>query len=126
MNPPMTARATRPDNRPMTTTETTTTTTIPGAWGCEGGGPPPEGSTGLYHVAFVYPDRKELAAAIARLRQHGYAIDHATDHGATVSIYLEDPDGNGVELCYDRPRDTWFDDEGRPILKAERIAIADV
>ena len=95
-------------------------------WGCEGGAPPPDGHTGLYHVAFLYPDRRELARAIQRLREHGYAIDHATDHGATVSVYLEDPDGNGVELYYDRPRETWFDERGRPVLKADRIPIESI
>ena len=52
-----------------------------------------------------------------------HAIDHATDHSATVSVYLEDPDGNGVELYYDRPRKAWFDERGSPILKAERIPV---
>ncbi len=56
-----------------------------------------------------------------RLLDHGVAIDHASDHGATVSVYLEDPDGNGVELYYDRPRADWFDSEGRPVLKVERF-----
>jgi catechol 2,3-dioxygenase len=93
-------------------------------WESAGGTPPPPGHTGLYHVAFNYPDRRELARAIRRLRDHGYAIDHATDHGATVSVYLDDPDGIGIELYYDRPRETWFDADGRPILKAERIELA--
>jgi catechol 2,3-dioxygenase len=87
----------------------------------EGGSPPPPGHAGLYHVAFVYPDRTELGRAVQRLLDHGVAIDHATDHGGTVSVYLSDPDGNGVELYYDRPRADWFDAEGRPVLKAERF-----
>jgi catechol 2,3-dioxygenase len=95
-------------------------------WGSAGGEPPPPGSTGLYHVAFVYPGRRELASAIRRLVDHGYEIDHGTDHAATVSVYLEDPDGNGVELYYDRPREAWFDDKGRPILQAERIPIESI
>jgi catechol 2,3-dioxygenase len=83
--------------------------------------PPPAGHTGLYHVAFVYPDRCELARAVARLLDHGVPIDHATDHGATVAVYLTDPDGNGLELCYDRPRAAWFDAAGHPVLRADRF-----
>ena len=81
----------------------------------------PPGHTGLYHVAFLYPDRTELGRAVRRLLDHGYPIDHASDHGGTVSVYLADPDGNGVELYYDRPRADWFDPDGNPILKAERF-----
>jgi catechol 2,3-dioxygenase len=88
-------------------------------WSSEGGEPPPEGHTGLHHVAFLYPDRRELARAIERLIEHDYPIEGAEDHGATVSVYLSDPDGNGIELYYDRPREDWFDSRGIPILKAE-------
>ena len=84
-----------------------------------GGAPPPAEHTGLYHVAFVYPDRDGLADATRRVLTHGYPIDHGTDHGATVSVYLADPDGNGIELYYDRPRQDWFDDDGRPVLKLD-------
>src|ERR671932_2373544 len=69
---------------------------------------------GLYHVAFNYPDRRELVNAVRRLRARGYEVDHATDHHGTVSVYLDDPDGNGIELYYDRPRADWYDDKGRP------------
>jgi catechol 2,3-dioxygenase len=86
-----------------------------------GAGPPPPGHTGLYHVAFLYPDRRELGRAVRRLLDLGYPVDHATDHGGTVSVYLDDPDGNGVELYYDRPRADWYDDAGRPVLAAERF-----
>ena len=79
-----------------------------------------------HHVAFQYPDRCELARAVERLRARGYAVDHATDHGGTVSVYLDDPDGNGIELYYDRPRIAWCDAHGRPILKADRIPVEDV
>lgn len=84
-----------------------------------GGEPPPSGHTGLYHVAFVYPDREALAAAVERVLAHDHPIDHGTDHGATVSVYLSDPDENGIELYYDRPRHEWFDHDGRPILKLD-------
>jgi catechol 2,3-dioxygenase len=79
--------------------------------------------SGLYHVAFNYPNRAELVRAVERLRSRGYTIDHATDHGGTVAVYLDDPDGNGIELSYDRPRATWYDAHGRPVLKADRIPI---
>jgi catechol 2,3-dioxygenase len=90
-------------------------------WESAGAPPPPPGHTGLYHVAFVYPDRHELGRAVRRLIDHGHPVDHATDHGATVSVYLCDPDGNGIELYYDRPRADWFDGDGRPVLKADRF-----
>lgn len=91
-----------------------------------GGAPPPPGHAGLYHVAFLYPDRRELGRAVRRLLDHDRPIDHATDHGGTVSVYLDDPDGNGVELCYDRPRADWFDGTGRPILKNDRFDFHDL
>jgi catechol 2,3-dioxygenase len=91
------------------------------SWDSAGTEPPPPGHTGLYHVAFLYPDRRELGGAVRRLLDHGYPIDHSTDHGGTVSVYLDDPDGNGVELYYDRPRADWFDADGRPTLKNERV-----
>jgi catechol 2,3-dioxygenase len=91
------------------------------SWDSAGGTPPPQGHTGLYHVAFLYPDRRELGRAVRRLLDHELPIDHATDHGGTVSVYLSDPDGNGVELYYDRPRSDWFDADGRPVLKADHF-----
>ena len=95
-------------------------------WESAGASPPPRGHTGLYHVAFVYPDRRELARAVQRLIDHGIEPDHATDHGGTVSVYLDDPDGNGVELYYDRPRHDWFDADGRPVLKNDHFPVADL
>ena len=89
------------------------------SWESAGGTPPPPGHTGLYHVALLYPNRRQLADAVQRLFDHGHPVDHGTDHGATVSVYLEDPDGNGIELYYDRPREAWFDAHGRPILKVD-------
>ena len=83
--------------------------------------PPPPGHTGLYHVAFRYPDRAELARAVRQIVEHGWPIDHGTDHAATVSVYLADPDGHGIELYYDRPRAAWFDADGRPILQLEHF-----
>ena len=89
------------------------------AWTSAGGTPPPDGHTGLYHLAIVHPDRAELGRAVARLFGYEHPIDGAEDHGATVSVYLRDPDGNGIELYYDRPRKDWFDAHGVPVLMAE-------
>jgi catechol 2,3-dioxygenase len=72
-------------------------------------------------VAFLFPDRRELAKAVKRLLDHGYPIDHGTDHGGTVAIYLDDPDGNGVELSYDRPRSEWFDADGQPVIQGRPL-----
>src|SRR6266508_1008189 len=88
-------------------------------WLSEGGTPPPACHTGLHHMAILYPDRHELARAVQNLLDHDYPIDEGEDHGATVSVYLRDPDGNGIELYYDRPQEIWFDPQGHPILKAE-------
>ena len=76
-------------------------------WDSRGGRPPPHGSTGLYHVAFLYPGRAELATALRRLIAHGVPLDGASDHGVSEALYLRDPDGNGVELYCDRPLEAW-------------------
>ena len=76
-------------------------------WESRGGPPPPRGATGLYHVAFLYPNRQELARALQRLLDHGVPIDGASDHGVSEAIYLRDPDGNGIEIYRDRPREEW-------------------
>ncbi len=88
-------------------------------WESRGGSPPPRGTTGLFHVAVRYPDRRTLADALRRLVDANWPIDGATDHGVSEAIYLRDPDGNGIELYYDRPREAWFDAQGKPIIKAE-------
>jgi catechol 2,3-dioxygenase len=76
-------------------------------WESKGGAPPPPGTTGLYHVAIRYPDRKTLADALRRVLDAGVRVDGATDHGVSEAIYLRDPDGNGIELYRDRPREEW-------------------
>ena len=76
-------------------------------WESLGGPPPAPGTTGLYHVAVRYPDRATLADALRRLRDAGVPLDGASDHGVSEALYLRDPDGNGVELYRDRPRDEW-------------------
>lgn len=86
-----------------------------------GAAPPPAGHTGLHHVAVVFPDRAELADPVDRLFEHDYPVTSAYDHQATVSVFVRDPGGNGLELYYDRPRHEWFDDAGRPVVKNERL-----
>jgi len=76
-------------------------------WESQGGQPPPVGATGLYHAAILYPTRSDLADALRRLLAHGVRIDGASDHGVSEAIYLRDPDGNGLELYWDRPREQW-------------------
>ncbi|MBI4419978.1 MAG: VOC family protein [Gemmatimonadetes bacterium] len=76
-------------------------------WESRGGSPPPPGSTGLYHVAIRYPTRAALADALRRLMAAGIALDGASDHGVSEALYLRDPDANGLELYWDRPREAW-------------------
>jgi len=76
-------------------------------WESAGGSPPPPGSTGLYHVAILYPTRAALAGALRRVRAAGVPLEGASDHGVSEALYLRDPDGNGVELYWDRPADAW-------------------
>ena len=76
-------------------------------WESRGGSPPPAGHTGLYHVAIRYPTRRDLALAVARVLASGLSLQGAADHGVSEAIYLADPDANGVELYWDRPRETW-------------------
>lgn len=76
-------------------------------WESQGGSPPPAGTTGLYHVAILYPTRAALADALRRLVAAGISLDGASDHGVSEALYLHDPDENGVELYWDRPKDAW-------------------
>ena len=76
-------------------------------WESSGGSAPAPGTTGLYHVAILYPTRALLADALRRLQKAGIPIEGASDHGVSEAIYLRDPDGNGLELYWDRPREQW-------------------
>jgi catechol 2,3-dioxygenase len=76
-------------------------------WESEGGLPPPPGTTGLYHVAILYPTRAALADALRRVVAAEIPLEGASDHGVSEAIYLRDPDGNGVELYWDRPKASW-------------------
>ncbi len=76
-------------------------------WGSKGGHPPAPGTTGLFHLAIVYPTRAALADALHRLHEAGIQLDGAADHGVSEALYLRDPDENGVELYWDRPEEQW-------------------
>jgi catechol 2,3-dioxygenase len=76
-------------------------------WYSKDGPPAPVHSTGLFHTAILYPERKELAIALQRLIKSGYPLTGASDHGVSQALYMDDPDGNGVELYWDRPRVAW-------------------
>jgi catechol 2,3-dioxygenase len=76
-------------------------------WQSRGGRPAPPGHTGLFHVAIRYPDRASLADALRRLVEAGHPLGGASDHGVSEALYLNDPDGNGVELYRDRPQEEW-------------------
>lgn len=94
-------------------------------WESAGGTPPPPGSTGLFHVALLYPSRAALAAVVRSLIAHAWPLEGAADHGVSEAIYLRDPDGNGLELAVDRPRDRWpVDDRGRLAMFTRPLDIA--
>ncbi|MEX2263492.1 MAG: VOC family protein [Bryobacteraceae bacterium] len=76
-------------------------------WESLGGSPPPAGRTGLYHLAIVYPTRAALAEAVHRVMTAGIPLEGASDHGVSEAVYLRDPDDNGIELYWDRPREVW-------------------
>jgi catechol 2,3-dioxygenase len=91
-------------------------------WESQGGSPPPPGTTGLYHVAILYPTRAALADALVRLAEADIALDGASDHGVSEALYLRDPDGNGVELYWDRPQDQWpKTDDGQLKMFTQRL-----
>ncbi|RVT87114.1 glyoxalase [Rhodobacteraceae bacterium CCMM004] len=76
-------------------------------WESAGATPPPPGHTGLYHTAILYPDRASLGRAVGRVLDAGLTLTGAADHGVSEAVYLDDPDGNGVELYRDRPEAAW-------------------
>jgi catechol 2,3-dioxygenase len=93
-------------------------------WESKGGTPPPKGHTGLYHIAFVFPDRAKLGQVIDRVQTAGYTLSGSSDHGVSEAVYLNDPDGNGLELYRDRPRSEWeFGADGNPILGNKRLNV---
>jgi catechol 2,3-dioxygenase len=101
-------------------------------WESRGGSPPAPGTTGLYHVAILYPTRAQLGDALRRLQTAGVALEGASDHGVSEALYLRDPDDNGVELYWDRPREQWPHSEGgglamftRPLDLRALLAVKD-
>jgi catechol 2,3-dioxygenase len=93
-------------------------------WHSKGAPPAPEFAPGLYHTAIVYPERKDLAVALKRLLDAGYPITGASDHGVSEALYLDDPDGNGVELYWDRPREEWpLDEAGNLTMFTRRLDV---
>ena len=96
-------------------------------WESEGGSPPPRGTTGLFHLAILYPERADLADALRRVRNAGYELDGASDHGVSEALYLRDPDGNGVELYWDRPKADWpRTEDGSLAMTTQRLDLDDL
>lgn len=93
-------------------------------WDSAGGSPPPRGSTGLYHVAILYPTRRDLAVALRRVLDAGLSLDGASDHGVSEALYLRDPDQNGLELYWDRPTAEWPKDaDGKLAMGSTRLDV---
>ena len=89
-------------------------------WETRDGSAPPKGTTGLYHFAILYPTRVALADALRRLMQANISLEGASDHGVSEALYLSDPDGNGIELYWDRPKELWPRDENGQIEMSTR------
>lgn len=96
-------------------------------WHSKGGSPAPQQAAGLYHTAFLYPTRKDLAIIVKRLIDNDYSISGASDHGVSEAIYLNDPDGNGVELYRDRPEEEWtYREDGSIEMITEPLDLNDL
>ena len=96
-------------------------------WESKGGTPPAPGHTGLYHTAILYPTRRDLADALKRLMAANIPLDGASDHGVSQALYLQDPDGNGVELYWDRPEAEWpRDASGNLAMVTQRLDLEDL
>jgi catechol 2,3-dioxygenase len=94
-------------------------------WESLGGPPPPPGTTGLYHTAILFPTRAELAGALRRVIEAGIHLDGAADHGVSEALYLRDPDDNGVELYWDRPKELWpRTPDGQLAMYTRRLDVA--
>jgi catechol 2,3-dioxygenase len=97
------------------------------SWYSKGAPPAPKKSAGLFHAAIVYPTRKDLAIILRRLNEAEYPLTGAADHGVSEALYLDDPDGNGVELYWDRPREIWpYDQDGKLRMYTEHLDLEDL
>ena len=96
-------------------------------WHSKDGSLAPQRAAGLYHTAFLYPTRKDLARIVKRLIDNEYPITGASDHGVSEAIYLNDPDGNGVELYRDRPKEEWtYSEDGSIVMVTDPLDINDL
>ena len=96
-------------------------------WQSKNAGPAPINTAGLYHTAILFPTRKDLAIALKRLIDANYPLTGASDHGVSEAIYLDDPDKNGVELYWDRPKDQWPKDEkGNLLMMSDPLDLNDL
>lgn len=96
-------------------------------WHSKGAAPALEGGVGLYHVAILYPSRKDLAVILRRLLDNSYPLTGASDHGVSEAVYLDDPDGNGLELYWDKPKEMWpLDPDGSLVMYTWPLDIDDL
>ncbi|PZP57131.1 MAG: glyoxalase [Micavibrio aeruginosavorus] len=96
-------------------------------WESKNGSPPPPGTTGLYHTAILYPTRASLGDALRRVLDAGLTLDGASDHGVSEALYLRDPDQNGIELYWDKPKELWpFDAAGELQMHTRRLDLDDL
>jgi catechol 2,3-dioxygenase len=95
-------------------------------WHSKGAGPAPVNAVGLYHTAIVYPTKKDLATIVQRLQSLNYPFTGAADHGVSIAFYLNDPDGNGVELYWDKPKEEWpIDKDGNLQMVSDPVDMED-
>jgi catechol 2,3-dioxygenase len=96
-------------------------------WYSRNAPPAPQETCGLFHTAILYPSRKDLAVAYQRLINSNYPLTGSADHGVSEALYLDDPDGNGVELYWDRPKELWpLDAEGNILMRSEYLDLDDL
>lgn len=96
-------------------------------WYSKNGPPALQNSSGLFHTAILYPERKDLATILKRLLDAGYPLTGASDHGVSEALYLNDPDGNGVELYWDKPREEWpVDGAGNLVMTTDKLDLEEL